>query len=216
MPTIGILTAAAACQTSRTAIGWIAGPESPPWTFARNGRRASTSIFIAGTVFVIERPSAPSSSAVRAKTAMSGTFGASFTRSGSRVAARTARTTDASVAGSVPNVAPPRCTFGHETFISSAPTPAASESRRATSAYSASLVPQMFTIAGTPRSRRNGSASRTNASTPGPCRPIALSIPPRTSAMRGCAFPSQGESRIPLQVTAPSSRRSKNASYSRP
>ena len=216
MPRIGIFTAAAACQTRRTATGCSAGPESPPCTLPRKGRRRSTSITIAGIVLLIESASAPASSAARAKTVTSGTFGASFTSSGSRVAARAAETTAESVRGSVPNAAPPPCTFGHETLSSSAETPSSAESRRATSAYSSTESPQMLQIAGTPSARRNGSASRTNPSTPGPCSPIALSIPPRTSAMRGCGLPSTGSSRMPLHVMAPRRRRSTYSAYSRP
>ena len=43
IPHTGIFTAWDACQTMRSAIGRIAGPESPPRPFASTGRRRSTS-----------------------------------------------------------------------------------------------------------------------------------------------------------------------------
>ena len=82
---------------------------------------------------------------------MDGTFGASFTISGSVVAARTADTTSRRTSGSWPKVWPPAFTFGQLTFISIAST--ASPSRRATSAYSPISPPQMFAIMGTPFAR---------------------------------------------------------------
>ena len=69
--------------------------------------------------------------------------------SGSLVAARVAATTRASTAGSCPKVCPPALTFGQLTFISSAATGAPTpESRRATSAYSSTVPPQMLTMSG--------------------------------------------------------------------
>ena len=61
--------------------------------FASTGRRVSTSITIAGIVLMSERPFAPPSSHARTYGVIDGTFGASLTRSGSFVAARTAETT---------------------------------------------------------------------------------------------------------------------------
>ena len=48
--TIGIDVTEADCQTRRTAIGRIAGPDSPPKAFAIAGRRCSMSIASAGIV----------------------------------------------------------------------------------------------------------------------------------------------------------------------
>ena len=62
------------------------------------------------------------------------TFGESFTRSGSEVAARTARTSDASTRGSCPNSIPPDLTCGQLAFTSSAATPGTPVSRLQTSA----------------------------------------------------------------------------------
>ena len=106
------------------------------------------SITIAGIVLIIDRPSAPASSHAFTYGTIDGTFGASFTSSGSLVAFRTAETTSKRTFGSCPNVCPPALTFGHETFISSAST--ASPSRSATAAYSSTEPPQMFAMSGTP------------------------------------------------------------------
>ena len=154
MPMMGMSTAADASQTSFTATGWMAGPESPPVTFASTGRRASMSIAIAGSVLQTLSASDPASAAAFAKTRMSGTFGASLVMSVSEVAARTAATTEAIRSGFVPNDAPPRFTFGQETLSSSASTPATPSSMAAASAYASTVVPQMLTIAGTPFSRK--------------------------------------------------------------
>ncbi len=46
-------------QTQRTAIGRIAGPDSPPKSPARAGRKVTGSMAIPGSVLIMERPSAP-------------------------------------------------------------------------------------------------------------------------------------------------------------
>ena len=61
-PQIGIETARAASWTMRTAIGLIAGPESPPVLLAIRGRRVSTSIDSDKKVFTRDSASAPASS----------------------------------------------------------------------------------------------------------------------------------------------------------
>ena len=160
--------------------------------------------------------SAPASCAARTKGRTSGTFGASLGMMGSVVAARTARTTSAKVSTRVPKLAPPSLTLGQETLSSSMATPGLPSSAAATWAYSSALVPQMLTMAGTPRAARKGRSSAMKASTPGPCRPMALSRPPGTSAWRGRGLPGQGRARTPLTVTAPRRETSKKASYSWP
>src|SRR5260370_1307125 len=47
-----------------------------------------------------------------------------------------------------------------------------------------------------------------SASTPGPCSPIALSIPLGVSAMRGGGVPSRGRKKMPFETMPPSARRS--------
>ena len=54
-------TARKAWNTQRTAIGLMAGPESPAVTLAMRGLRVSTSIDIATNVLTNERASAPAS-----------------------------------------------------------------------------------------------------------------------------------------------------------
>ena len=51
---------------------------------------------------------------------------------------------------------------------------------------------------------------------PGFCRPMALSMPLRTSATLGVGFPGQGTLATPLVTTAPSRFRSTNSLYSSP
>ena len=151
-----------------------------------------------------ERAFAPPSSHALTYGVMDGTFGASFTRSGRFVAARTAETTLHSTSGSCPKVCPPALTLGQLTFISIAST--ASPIRAATSAYSSIVPPQMLAIMGTSGTcfRYHGTVYLRKCSTPVPCRPMAFTSPPGTSAWRGIWFPGQGSSRMPFAVTAPS------------
>src|ERR1019366_10023745 len=160
--------------------------------------------------------SLPASSAALANGAMLTTFGLILVMSGSLVALRHAATTCASNFKSVPNYAPPSLMFGQETFNSSAPTPPSAANRRATSAYSSTVVPQMLMMVGTFNSLRNGQYFLMNPSTPGPCKPMALSIPLATSAVRGVGLPRTGFNRMPLTVTAPSWFKSINREYSAP
>ena len=101
-------------------------------------------------------------------------------------------------------------------FSSIAATPSASDSTRATSAYSSSVVPQMLTMVRAPRSRSSGSFSRTKRWTPMPCRPIAFSMPAGVSAIRGGGWPWRSLRKRPLTATPPSDERSTTSSYSRP
>ncbi len=123
--------------TSFTAIGCTAGPDNPPVTFANLGVIVSTSIAIAGVVFARHTASAPGlplgpwlprpspSIAARTNSAIpiphtATDTGLNFTNS--RVCRKTSRTRDTSSdnsRGSAPNSHPP-CTFGHDTFSSTA------------------------------------------------------------------------------------------------
>ena len=106
--------------------------------------------------------------------------------------------------------------FGQETLSSSAPTPPSASNRRAISAYSSTVVPQMLMMVGTFSDWRNGQYFLMKPSTPGPCRPMAFNMPLVTSAVRGVGLPGTGFSRMPLTVTAPSWFKSMSRAYSAP
>src|SRR6266516_2131067 len=95
------------------------------------------------------------------------TLGLIFVIKGSAVAFRQAATTWLSSLQSVPNCAPPSLRLGQETLSSSAPTPPSASKRRATSAYSSTVVPQMLMIVGTFSCLRNGQYFLMKPSTPG-------------------------------------------------
>ena len=118
MPTTGILTACAASYTMRTAIGLIAGPESPAVTFEIRGLRVSVSIAIAMKVLTRDTTLAPASCETLAICAMLVTLGESFTINGRWVARLAVLTTSSSSRGSLPNCIPPCAVLGHETFNS--------------------------------------------------------------------------------------------------
>ena len=120
------------------------------------------------------------------------TLGLILVINGSFVAFRHAATTWLSSFRSVPNWAPPSLMLGQETFNSSAPTPPRASKRRATSAYSSTVVPQMLMIVGTFSPLRNGQYLRMKPSTPGPWRPMALISPLVTSTVRGVGLPRTG------------------------
>jgi hypothetical protein len=101
-------------------------------------------------------------------------------------------------------------------FTSIAVTPAASESRPASSAYSSTVPPAMDTTARAPLDSSQGRSRCRNASMPGPCRPIELSIPLGVSAIRGVGRPARGASITDLVTTAPILETSKNWASSRP
>ena len=78
-PMTGIFTALATCQTMRNAIGFTAAPDIPPVTVDRIGRLRSASMAIPSNVLINDTLSAPLSSAARAISVISVTFGESFT-----------------------------------------------------------------------------------------------------------------------------------------
>ncbi len=111
----------------------------------------------------------------------------------------------------------PRCsTFGQEMLTSIAVTPAASDSRPARSAYSATVPPAMDTTARAPLDSSQGRSRCRNASMPGPCRPIELSMPLGVSAIRGVGRPDRGLSMTDLVTIAPILDTSMNCASSRP
>ncbi len=97
---------------------------------------------------MMDNASLPASSAALAKGAMLTTFGLILVIKGSFVTLRQAATTCASNFKSVPNCAPPSLMLGQDTLSSSAPTPPSASKRRATSAYSSTVVPQMLMMVG--------------------------------------------------------------------
>src|SRR6266487_1102774 len=219
IPIIGISgRASRTCQIHRTATGRIPGPDKPPVIPASTGRMVSGSIAIPSNVLIIARPSAPAATHERATVTISVTSGDSLANTGMSYLARprTASMTDADASGSHANTCPRSATFGHEMFTSIAVTPAASDRRPASSAYSSTLPPAMDTIARAPRDSSQGRSRWRNASMPGLCRPIELSMPLSVSTIRGVGRPARGSSMTDLVTTPPIFDTSKNCESSRP
>src|ERR1700679_2912170 len=115
MPMTGTFTARALSYTMRTAMGLMAGPESPPVVFVRRGLRVSISIDSARKVLTSDMASAPELAATRAIWAMDVTFGESLTMSGRLVAERAEETRYSSEPGWAPKLMPPAWTVGQGT-----------------------------------------------------------------------------------------------------
>ena len=94
-------------------------------------------------------------------------------------------------------------------FTSTAVTPDASERRPASSANSPTVPPAIDTTARAPLDSSQGRSRCRNASMPGPCRPIELSIPLGVSAIRGVGRPARGATMTDLVTIAPSLATSK-------
>ena len=173
----------------RSETGLIAGPEKPAILVETMGLPLRGSITMPSSVLVTVSPSAPSASHARAMAQMSVTLGESFIYIGLRQRFFTSAHTRAALRASAPKASPPPCTFGQEMLISRMSTSAPS-SRAAVSAYSSSEKPEMF-ASFTPRytAFSRGNSSAITASTPGFCRPMALSRPQSHSAMRGSGLP---------------------------
>src|SRR6185437_14337860 len=219
MPIIGTSgSAARTCQMHRTAMGLIAGPDKPPVRPARAGRIVSVSIATPRRELIIESPSAPAETHERAIATMSVTSGESLAKTGRSclVLARTASITAPASTGSHANTCPRCSTFGQEMFTSSAVTPAASEMRAASSAYSSTVLPAIDTTARAPRDSSHGRSRCKNASMPGPCSPMEFSIPLLVSAILGVGRPALGASITDLVTTAPILETSMNWASSRP
>src|SRR6202034_4657770 len=88
-------SASLTAHTQRTAIGRMAGRDSPPESPARAGRNVTGSIAIPGSVLIMDRPSAPAATQARATETMSVTSGDSLAKTGMsyRADPRTADTT---------------------------------------------------------------------------------------------------------------------------
>ena len=219
MPRIGTSgIAACTCQTARTAMGLMAGPERPPVIPASAGRIVSVSITTPSVVLIIDSASAPAAMTAPATSTMSVTSGESLASTGTveLVLRRTALITCAEAIGSQANTRPRLSTLGQEIFTSSAAIPGSWRSRLASAEYSSTVPPAIDTTAGMPRSRNQARSLAMNASTPGPCNPMELSIPEGVSAMRGVARPDRGFIMMLLVTTPPMAVRSKKGSSSRP
>src|SRR5487761_296284 len=104
--------------------GLTAGPERPPVTLPRRGRKVPTSIDIARIVLATTTASAPFATAARATSAISPVFGVSLTQRGNFVAARKRATTPAVACGVMAKARPSSSRLGHEILASIAATPA--------------------------------------------------------------------------------------------
>jgi len=131
MPTTGIFTACATCQTILRATGLTAGPDNPPTILASFGRLVLVSMAMPRSVLISETASAPPASTALAMTVISVTLGESLTISGRSVTARTASVTFCAIFGSVPKATPPFLTLGQEILISRALIPSLPLSRSA-------------------------------------------------------------------------------------
>ena len=187
-------------------------------TPASAGRIVVGSMTMPSSVLMSDSPSAPASTTDRATATMSVTSGDSLARTGTAdwVARRTAWTTVAAATGSHAKTWPRSSTLGQEMLTSMAEMPSTARSRVASRTYSSTLPPAMDTTARAPRWRSQARSFSTNASTPGPWRPIELSMPLGVSAIRGVARPDRGLSMIDFVTTAPIAVRSTNGSSSRP
>ncbi len=127
--------------------------------------------------------------------------------------------TVAEASGSIAKTSPRRSTFGQE-MLTSTPTTASNAalacSRLATSANSSVEPPAMETRARAPTDLSQGRSWVANASMPGPCRPIELSIPEGVSAIRGVARPARGSASTDFVTKAPSREMSKRRCSSAP
>ena len=165
-PIIGIFTALETSYTILTAIGLMAGPDSPPVTFANTGFLVFISIFIAKNVFINDTASAPPSSAPFAILAISVTLGVSFTISGLSNTFLTSLVTFFTSSYVLPNAMQPSFTFGHDKFSS---TPSISNVFNIlhNSTYSSTELPHAFTIIFVSNFLKNGKSLLAKNSTPG-------------------------------------------------
>ena len=187
----------------------MAGPESPPVTFARTGFRLAMSMRIPTSVLMRQRPSAPSPSHARATSAMSATLGESFMKTGLPVTPRTAFVMAAADSGDEPKLRPPQWTFGQEILTSRMETASLTARRSQFEAYSSGEKPPTFAMIGPSKwARSHGSSSLRTASMPRFSNPTAFSIPDGVSAILGSGLPMRGSLVIPFTEIAPRTLRS--------
>ncbi|CAB4746273.1 unannotated protein [freshwater metagenome] len=133
---------------ARTAIGLIAGPESPPVLPPRCGRIVSKLITIDRTVLISANPSAPASTTPLAIETRSVTSGDNFAMIGNSPPSvfLTPSITRLEASGSQAKTNPRFSTFGHEILTSTALIPGADLSLRASVEYSSIVSPAIETI----------------------------------------------------------------------
>ena len=158
------------------------------------------------------RPSAPASTTPRAIDTKSVTSGESFAIMGSSppIVRRTPSMTRREASGSQAKTRPLFSTLGHEMFTSIALIPDTERNFRARVEYSSTVSPAMETIIRAFCSVRYGISLARNASIPGPCKPIELSIPLGVSAIRGVGRPGLTFDITDLVTMPPISRNGKN------
>ena len=105
---------------------------------------------------------------------------------------RTPSITRRELSGSHANTRPRFSTLGQEIFTSTALIPETERSLRASVEYSSTVSPAMETMTRAFCSSNQGTSLARNASMPGPCRPMELSIPDGVSAIRGVGRPCRG------------------------
>jgi len=172
---------------------------------ARTGFFVSMSITIAVKVLIRLRISAPLSTAARAISLISVTFGVSLTISSlSLTTFFTSPVICRTRAGSVPKVMPPFLTLGQLIFSSRPASRLHCASFSATATYSSMVWPAIFTKNGVLYRSIKGTFSCTNFSTPILASPMALSIPESVSTIRGTSLPSRGLRVILLVMKPPS------------
>src|SRR6266851_3766457 len=219
VPMIGTSgNAALTCHTHRTATGLMAGPDRPPYRAANTGRIVAGSMAMPSSVLISDRPSAPAVTQALATATMSVTSGDSFANTGMSYLAllRTAAITLPARCGSSANGCPASSALGQERLTSMAVTPAVSDSRPASPAYSRMVWPAIETTTRAPRDSSHGRSRCRNASTPGPCRPTEFSMPLGVSVSRGAGLPVCGSAMIDLLISAPTLATSTNWASSRP
>ena len=189
----------------RSAIGLIAGPESPPVTLASTGARRFTSMAMAGMVLISESASAPAPSTAAAIAGMLAACGESFTIS---VREKALRTADVRLGRGLRIRAELQPAAGHvrtgDVELQGVRSLGAVDPAAPRSAYSSTVEPSTLTTTVALAFFRKGSFSLRNTSTPTLASPIALSMPAAVSITRGIGLPGRGLSEIPLVTTAPS------------
>ncbi|CDB62155.1 uncharacterized protein BN486_02283 [Clostridium clostridioforme CAG:132] len=159
--------------------------------------------------------SAPPASAALAMTVISVTLGLSFMMIGCFACAFTSLVMASTALGSWPKAIPPSFTLGQDILISSI-SAGWSPKRSTTSIYSSVVFPQTLTTIFVSYCFKKGISLFVNTSTPGFWRPMALSMPPYTSAILGVGLPGHGALATPLVTTAPRRFKSTNSLYSMP
>ena len=159
------------------------------------------------SVLISDRPSAPAATQALATATMSVTSGDSLANTGMSYLAlpRTAAITLPARCGSSANGCPASSALGQDRLTSMAVTPAVSDSRAASPAYSRMVWPAIETTTRAPRDSSQGRSRCRNASTPGPCRPTEFSSAARRLGQprRGVAGMGFGHDRLADQRADP-------------